>query len=155
MNYLIVHLSADEAVFARFRKKGGALDFLDASRHSFDEEHSLATLLAGVAAKGPAEDKIILALPPTLFFMREVAFPIADRRKIRELLPLELKGETAVDSEELVFDALALDGGKFLAIWGKQTVIAEHIRMLALPAPQPSGPHPGCPDRRGRTGSLS
>jgi general secretion pathway protein L len=130
MNYLIVHLSADEVVFARFRKKGSALDFLEASRQTIDEEHPLAVLLAEVAAKGTAEDKIILALPAALFFMREVAFPITDRRKVRELLPLEMKGETAVDTEELVFDALPLEGGKFLAIWGKRTVIAEYIRLM-------------------------
>jgi general secretion pathway protein L len=131
MNYLIVHLSADEAIFARFRKKGRALYFLEASRHPLDEEHSLATLLAGVAANGTAEDKIILALPPAHFFMREVDVSFTDRRKVRELLPLEMKGETAVDSEELIFDALPLEGGKFLAIWGKRTVVAEYIRIMA------------------------
>ena len=40
--------------------------------------------------------------------MREIELPISDRRKVRDILPLELKGETAVDTDELVFDALSL-----------------------------------------------
>jgi general secretion pathway protein L len=69
--------------------------------------------------------------------MREIELPIADLRKVREVLPMELKGETAVDSEELVFDALPLHEGKFLAIWGKQEKIAENIRIMTNQGVEP------------------
>lgn len=131
MNYLIVQLSAEEAVFARFRKKGGTLVFIEASRHPIDKEHPFASLLQEIKAKGAEEEKIVLAIPPSLLFMREIELQLNDRRKVREVLPLEMKGETAVDTEELVFDALPLAGGKFLAIWGKRKEIAEEIRLMA------------------------
>ena len=130
MNYLIVHLSANEVIFARFRKKRGVLVFVEASRHPFDSDHSLASLVQEFTAKGSEEEKVILAIPPSLLFMREIELPITDRRKVREILPLELKGETAVDTEDLVFDALPLAEGKCLAIWGKRGDIAGEIRVM-------------------------
>ncbi len=131
MNYLIVQLSADEALFARFRSKGKELVFVEASRDSVDADHPFASLLAEIKAKGGEEEKIVLAIPPSLLFMREIELQLRDRRKVREVLPLELKGETAVDTEELVFDALPLEEGKFLAIWGKREKLAEEIRIMA------------------------
>jgi len=49
---------------------------------------------------------------------------------VRELLPLELKGETALDTDALAFDALPLAGGKFLAIWGRSKELIEKIELL-------------------------
>jgi general secretion pathway protein L len=131
MNYLIVQLSADEAIFSRFREKGRDLVFIEAFRSAVDDSHPFPSLLQEIKTKGPVEETIILAVPPSLLFMREVEFPLTDRRKVREVLPLEMKGETALDTDDLVFDALALEGGKFLAIWGKQEKIAEDIRIMA------------------------
>ena len=62
--------------------------------------------------------------------MRELELPITDRAKVRELLPLELKGETAVDTDALAFDALPLGGGKFLAVWGRTKELSERIELL-------------------------
>ena len=130
MNYLIVQLSADEALFARFRKKGKDLVFVGASRDAIDAERPFASLLPEIKQKGETEEKIVLAIPPSLLFMREVEFLLPDRRKVREVLPLEMKGETAVDTDELVFDALPLAGGRFLAIWGKRHEFAREIRGM-------------------------
>ncbi|MCM2357236.1 MAG: type II secretion system protein GspL [Geobacteraceae bacterium] len=130
MNYLIVQLSADEALFARFRKRGRELVFVEGSRHPLDADHSLAALLPEIRAKGKEEERIVLAIPPSLLFMREVELPISERRKAREVLPLEMKGETALDTDELVFDAIPLEG-KFLAVWGRKSEIAAEIRGLA------------------------
>jgi general secretion pathway protein L len=130
MDYLIVQLSANEALFAKFRKKGRELVFVEASRDSIDAEHPFAAMLAEIKKKGIAEEKVVLAIPPSLLFMREVELQLTDRRKVREVLPLEMKGETAVDAEELVFDALPLAGGRFLAIWGKREVIAREIGAM-------------------------
>lgn len=131
MNYLIVQLSAEEAIVARFRKKAGKLVFVEGSRDIVDAEHPFPSLLAGIKAQEKEEEKIVLAIPPSLLFLREVELRLGDRRKVREVLPLEMKGETAVDTEELVFDALPLEGGKYLAVWGKQSDIAREIRTMA------------------------
>jgi general secretion pathway protein L len=87
-------------------------------------------MLADAAAASREEERVVLALPSAHLFLREVDLPITDRRKLRELLPLELKGEIALDSEELVFDALPLGGGKVLAAWGKRHELAERIELM-------------------------
>ena len=52
---------------------------------------------------------------------------MTDRKKLKELLPLEMKGETAVDGENLVFDALPLADGKSLAIWAKGEMLGGEL----------------------------
>jgi general secretion pathway protein L len=130
MNYLIVQLTGNEALFARFQLKRGALVFDGASREKIDQEHPFADMAAAVAAADRDLLRVVLVLPPGLLFLREMDLPISDRRKIREILPLELKGETAIDTEELVFDALPLESGKILAIWGKRHDLAEKIAIM-------------------------
>lgn len=137
MNYLIVQLTGNEVVIARFQHKRGALVFAGASRDTVDEEHPLAAMLAAASAGAREEERVILALSPGLLFLREMELPIRDRRKLRELLPLELKGETAIDSAELAFDALPLEEGKILAIWGKRDGLAEKIALMADHAMEP------------------
>ena len=46
MNYLIVQLTSNEALFARFQLKRGVLVFDRASRETIDHEHPLAAMLA-------------------------------------------------------------------------------------------------------------
>ena len=98
MNYLIVQLSGSEALFARFQLKRGMLVIQGTARETIDEKHTLASLLAEAGAvPGREGERIILVIPPGRLFLREMELPISDRRKIREILPLELKGETAFD----------------------------------------------------------
>ena len=131
MNIPIVHISDAEIVFARFREKGKALLCLEASRYPLDKENPLAALRSKIVSQGREDEKSVLSISPALLFMREIEIPIKDRRKIRELLPLELKGETAIDTEELVFEALHLDKGKTLAVWCKRKELTEKIRAMA------------------------
>ncbi len=131
MNYLIVQLTGDEALFARFQHKRGAFVFAGASREAIGQERSLDAMLEAAAAGSQEGEKVVLVLPPTLLYMREMELPLTDRRKIREILPLKLKGETALESEELVFDALPLEGGMTLAIWAKRHDLAAKIAPLA------------------------
>ncbi|HEX8961007.1 MAG TPA: type II secretion system protein GspL [Geobacteraceae bacterium] len=138
MNYLIVQLSAAEALFARFRKKGKDLVFVEASRDSIDAERPFTSMLAEFRGKSGEEERIVLAVPPARLFMREIGLQLTDRRKVREVLPLEMKGETAVDTDELVFDALPLEAGRFLAVWGKRTEIAEEIRGMTDQGMEPT-----------------
>ena len=100
MNLVIVEIKLNELLFATFRKKRGELSFVEAARHPLGHEESLPQLLEEFAASAPAERRVILAIPSNQLFMRELELPLSDRRKIRELLPLELKGETAVDTDQ-------------------------------------------------------
>jgi general secretion pathway protein L len=63
-------------------------------------------------------------------FLRELDLPISDRRKVRQVLPLELRGETAVDTDQLVFDAVPLADGKTLAVWSRREAVAELLRTM-------------------------
>jgi len=130
MDILIVALKRDELVLASFRPKKGGVSFLAAERHPLQGvPDELARILAA-AAPVAGERRVALALPPSLLFMRELELPLTDRAKVRELLPLELKGETALDTDALSFDALQLVNGRFLAVWGRTKDLAEQIAVL-------------------------
>lgn len=130
MDMLIVQLKRTELVLAGFKPKKRGVSFLSAERHALSgEEGELSRILTG-SSLAAGEHRVILALPPSTLFMRELELPITDRAKVRELLPLELKGETALDADGLVFDALPLSGGKFLAVWGRVKDLAEKIELL-------------------------
>jgi general secretion pathway protein L len=130
MDILIVSLKRDELTLASFRPRKGGVSFLAAERHPLlGEEGELARVLAG-AAPVVGERRVVLALPPSRLFMREIELPLTDRAKVRELLPLELKGETALDTDALSFDALPLLSGRFLAVWGRSSDLSEQIELL-------------------------
>ena len=130
MDILIIQLKSNELILAGFRPKKGGVNFLSAERHALEgSEGELARILAG-ASVAAGEHRVVLALPPTHLFMRELELPITDRAKVRELLPLELRGETALDTDALAFDALPLAGGKFLAVWGRTRDLTEKIELL-------------------------
>ena len=130
MDILIVQLKRTELVLAGFRAKKGGVSFVSAERHPLEgEEGELSRILKGTSLDA-GEHRVILSLPPTMLFMRELELPISDRAKVRELLPLELKGETALDTDALAFDALPLTGGKFLAVWGRVKELSEKIELL-------------------------
>ncbi len=130
MDILIVQLKRNELILASFRPKKGGVSFLAAERHPLEGgEGELARILQAASVTA-GEQRVVLALPPSLLFMRELELPITDRAKVRELLPLELKGETALDTDALAFDALPLAEGKFLAVWGRTKDLAEVIEVL-------------------------
>ena len=130
MDILIVALKRDEVTLASFRPRKHGVSFLAAERHPLTGgEGELARILEG-AAPAAGERRVVLALPASLLFMRELELPLTDRAKVRELLPLELKGETALDTDELSFDALQLLNGRFLAVWGKARDLAAQIELL-------------------------
>ena len=130
MDILIVALKRDEVVLASFRPRKGGISFLAAERHPLTgDPDELPRILEG-AAPVVGERRVALALPASLLFMRELELPLADRAKVRELLPLELKGETALDTDGLAFDALQLASGRYLAVWGRTRDLADKIATL-------------------------
>jgi len=131
MNLLIIQLNDTDAVVARFQRQRGALTFLQGSRRSLPDDGSLAGLLDGFDPP-QGEQKIILVLPPAMVYARELPLPISDRRKIREILPVELGGETALQAEELVFDGIPSGEGRTLALWCRRHEVAELLGRLAL-----------------------
>ncbi|KAF0219745.1 MAG: proteinral secretion pathway protein [Geobacteraceae bacterium] len=130
MTYLIVQLTKDELLCARFQRKRGDLLFLAGGRQDLDPERPFTALLAELAGTRGEKEKIALALPADLIFLRELDLPISDRRKARQVLPLELKGETAIDTDQLVFDVVPLADGKTLAVWSKRETVAELLRAM-------------------------
>lgn len=130
MNLLIIQLNDTDAVVARFQRRRGTLTFLQGSRRTLPEDGSLAGLLDGFDPLGP-EQKIILVLPPAMVYARELALPISDRRKIREVLPVELGGETALQAEELIFDGIPLGEGTILALWCRRHEVTELLGRLS------------------------
>lgn len=127
---LIVEAGRRSVGFARFRRSGGALIFQGAERRPADDPEAFDRLLAELSAGTDCNENVILSLDPETLFSREVELPIADRRKQREVLPLELKGETALAVEDLVFDSLPLGEGKVLAVWSIGSEIEGKIKAM-------------------------
>ena len=130
MDFLIIEASRHTITATRFQCKGKALTFTGAITRPLENEESLGLLLQEHAAGEDGKEKVILSLDPSSFYSREMELPIRDRNKLREILPLELKGETAVDTDELIFDTVPLQGQKLLAIWAKRADIAQLIATM-------------------------
>lgn len=125
----VIQISGKEVAIARFTRQRSQLLFLEGVRHPL-EEAGLPELLAPWKEKSRG-DRIILSLPPPFFTMREIDLPIEERKKAREILPLELKGETALESEEIIFEALPLKAGSYAALWSSRSRLAPMIATLA------------------------
>ncbi|HBA88638.1 MAG TPA: general secretion pathway protein GspL [Geobacter sp.] len=130
MDILIVQLKRTELVLAGFRARKGSVSFLSAERHPLSGEEGELSRILKESSLCTGEHSVALALPPAMLFMRELELPITDRSKVRVLLPLELKGETALDTDELAFDALPLVDGKSLAVWGRVKELAGQVELL-------------------------
>lgn len=137
MEFLIVEQKRGEALFARFRGKGKGLVFQGLLRKKAESDEAFTAAIAEVAGESAEGERIILSLPPSSLFFRETALPITDRRKLREVLPLELKGVIAADTSELAFDAIPMHGGGFLAAWSKQAELKALIARMAAAGGEP------------------
>lgn len=127
----VIQKKTDEFVISRFEARRGGLQFVRGARHQLtDEEFNPAHILESWGAECHG-DRLILALPPALISIRELDLPVSDRKRCREILPLELKGELATDTDEPVYDALPLALNKTAAIWAQQSLLAEEIQLCA------------------------
>lgn len=113
----VIQLTATEVTGARFRKSGTEPIPLSGFSLPWDSEEELVELLREQCPPASEDIRTILALPPALVTLRELSLPISDRRKIRAVLPLELAGETALESPALLCDAIPLASGTLLAGW--------------------------------------
>lgn len=130
MTYLIIQFTGADVVVARFYRHKGSIAFLQGVRRPLPEPGAFCELLNGFD-QAEREEKVILSIPPSLVHSRPVSLPVSDRRRLRELLPLEMSGELASQSEEMVFDALPLADGTALAVWCRPSEIAPMIAELA------------------------
>ena len=137
MDYLVIQQTGSETIVARFRKQRKMLLFVGASRQPLVENQSLTDQLPELGDQENEESRIILAVPSGDLFLRELTVPLMDRRKLREILPLELKGETALDTDDLIFDAIILENGNVLAVWGRRPGMVEAIEQLAAQKLEP------------------
>ena len=137
MDFLIVEISRYTITATRFRCKGKTLTFTGAVTRPLENEESLGLLLQEHAAVEEGKEKVILSIDPVSFYSREMELPIRDRNKLREILPLELKGETAVDTDELIFDTVPFPGQKLLAVWAKRHDIAQLIDTMLKAGREP------------------
>lgn len=138
MDIVIVETGTAEVWTSHFKREGGSLRFQGSNRRSFADSGGLTEALVELSGSWDREVKILLSMDRGSVFSREVELPIADRRKLRQVLPLELKGETAVDSDELVFDALPLSEGRVLAVWVNEAELADRIGSMAAAGLEPS-----------------
>ncbi|GAM08759.1 gspL periplasmic domain protein [Geobacter sp. OR-1] len=136
MTYLIIHLTGADVVAARFSAKRKSLAFLQGVRRTLSESGGYRELLSGLDHSDGGE-KVILSIPPALVHSRLLSLPITDRRNLREILPLELAGEMAVQSEEMAFDGLPLGGDSLLAAWCRTSGVASLIEELAVAGIEP------------------
>jgi len=127
----VIQKKTDEFILSRFQARRGALQFVRGVRHPLSEEDvSVDDLLASWSVECQG-DRVVLALPPSMVSIRELELPVSDRKRCREILPLELKGELASDVDEPVYEALLLANSKTAAIWAKQSLLAEEIQSFS------------------------
>lgn len=129
----VIHLTEHDLTCARFRLTGkDQLAPLSGFQLPFTGPEELAAhLREQLPSPDPvAEVRTILALPPALVTLREMNLPITDRRKLRAVLPLELSGETALEDQDLVCDALPLADGTMLTGWASKEVVAQFIALF-------------------------
>lgn len=97
----------------------------------FDLSRGRCTFLGREADPGllPAHRTIIL-LDPSLVSRRVVRLPFSERRKMREILPAELRSTLGRDPAELSFDLIPLAGGETLAMWVERSHLASILESL-------------------------
>ena len=128
MGFIIIELLRRETIATRFRISGRNSICEESQRLPAGNEAESLEFLQALRSRD--DDTVILAVDPALLSCRESRLPLTDRRKIREILPLELKGETACDTDELIFDSIARINGTQLAVWARKRELMARIELL-------------------------
>ncbi len=136
MGFLIVELQRRNYVITRFRAGGRTVVCEESLRLPVGETAGLISFLQG-AVLAREDDSVILAVDPALLSCRATMLPFTDRRKLRELFPLELKGETACDTDELIFDSIVRGDGTQLAVWGRKRELSGRMELLQAAGADP------------------
>jgi general secretion pathway protein L len=133
----IIQLSGHDVTCAGFRRTGKELVPVFGIRRSFQGYAELTGILKENLLPASVEVRTVLALPPALVALRELSLPMNDRTKLRAILPMELMGEIADESAELVCDALTLSNGMLLSGWASVPEVAELVQLLTIAGIEP------------------
>lgn len=131
----IIQLTGEQIICARFRRNGTEVTPISGFCLPFVATEELGAALKAHCPPASEDIRTILILPPEMITLRELPLPFGDRRKVRAVLPLELAGETARESETLLCDAIPLDSGNWLAGWlekGELEPLIEQLRQADL-----------------------
>ncbi len=138
MGFLIIELLRRGAIATRFRVSGRTVICEESEELPAGDEAGLLQLLHSPSLRRE-NDTVILAVDPALLSCRETALPLTDKRKLREILPLELKGETACDTDDQIFDSIVRGNGTQLAVWGGKRELSARIELLQTAGIDPQG----------------
>src|SRR6185369_857432 len=127
----VIQKKSAEFILSRFQARRGSLGFIKGVRHQLDDPETGVEEILASWADECRSDRIVLALPPSMLRLREIELAIPDRKKGREIIPLELKGEMAAELDEPVFDALPLSGGRTAAIWVRPEQLGTELKSLS------------------------
>lgn len=127
MDYLVIQVESQRVLAARFGVGGTSLSFSGAAEFEITEEQPLSAVAGRIAAGTSGAPRIVLCLSTTLFAQRTLELPLDNLRKVREVLPGQLQGEIALPVEEVVFDALPLENGHYLALWARKADLGHAI----------------------------
>jgi len=124
---MTINLSETALQIVLFQEQHGNLHFVKGVVHDFSGLGDIPDLLAQWENE---DSRIILGIHPSLISMRELDIAISERKKARDILPLELEGDIALDGEELIFEALPFPNNTTLALWISQSRVAELIELF-------------------------
>ncbi len=133
----VIQLSDRMLTCARFRRKGDFLTPLSGVSLDFGELSELPRILAEQLPPVSEELRTILSIPTGMLSLRELNLPLMDRKKIREVLPIELSTDCGDQPAELACDAIPLATGGQLAGWVPQVKIKELIELVAAAGMEP------------------
>lgn len=125
-----IQLTGEQIIGARFRRNGTEVTPVSGFCLPFTTEEELGETLKVQCPPVSEDIRTILILPPAMITLRELPLPFGDRRKVRAVLPLELAGETARETEALLCDAIPLDSGNWLAGWLEKSDLEPLIEQL-------------------------
>lgn len=126
----VIQLSREAVTCCRFRKSGSTITPVTGSRHTFSNNDELKTCITESLPPLSEDTRTILALPAHSVTLRELQFPMQDRRKLRSILPFELASELVEADQEIVCDALILSDGTLLAGWCTVAEVRSYIQLL-------------------------
>lgn len=130
MDCLIIRITDDRVTVTRFGLSGKTATLDGSALFELDEGQNLAAVASRIASGINGSPRVVMCLAPSLFAQRIVELPLGDLRKVREVLPAQLQGEISLPVETVVFDALPLREGKFLALWARKSDISHAIDLF-------------------------
>ncbi len=131
MTLRIIQLAGEQLIVARFAARRGTLTFLGGRQEEWPAGVDLAMAIKDLAEAPATDERVVLAVPAAQVTMRQLQLPLTGRQQVRDILPLELKGELAQDTADLVFDALPTGTGPQLAFWLPQNALAPLLAAAA------------------------